>query len=183
MSMGMSPPVLVDELLAYLFDGQWPVLAQPMRTWLTASRRFTAFVDSFRTKIRKKIRVMQKRESSLDLRLELETAYLLLQERSLSVIYEPLLSEKSRGPDFAVSFTTSTDFMVEVTRLRVIQVREQDLENQLHEAVCSKLGQMVAGQANILLVGVERAPLPSDVLHAAMLHLQQRAERNDPTIL
>src|ERR1051325_10195105 len=138
----MSTPILVDELLTYLFDGQPHLLAQlaqPMGRWLAESRRFTAFVDDFRNKIRKKIRVTQERESLLDLRLELETAYLLLQERSLSLVYEPLLSGKSRGPDFAMSFTTSTAFMLEVTRLRSAPERESAipniLENQLVDAV------------------------------------------------
>src|SRR5512142_2221918 len=110
--------MLSDELLAYLFDNLPHLLAAPMGTWLASSRRFAAFVDAFRTKIRKKLRSTQEKESLLDLRLELETAYLLLQERSLSLIYEPLPTGQVRGPDFAVSFTTSMTFMVEVTRLR-----------------------------------------------------------------
>ena len=81
--------MLIDELLTYLFDGQPHLLAAPLAAWLASSRRFTAFVTDFRTKIRKKLRATQERESLLDLRLELETAYLLLRERSFSVVYEP----------------------------------------------------------------------------------------------
>ena len=81
--------MLTDELLTYVFDGQSHLLAQPMATWLASSRRFTAFVTTFRDKIRKKLRVTQDQESLLDLRLELETAYVLLQERPLSLVYEP----------------------------------------------------------------------------------------------
>ncbi len=81
----------IDDLLTYLFDGQTHVLTDEMRAWLFASRRFTSFVTTFRDKIRKKLRVRQDQASLLDLRLELETAYLLLREKSLSVMYEPQL--------------------------------------------------------------------------------------------
>ena len=110
--------MLTDELLDYLFDGHSHVLFDATDTWLGSSRRFAAFVNSFRDKIWKKIRVTKDTESILDLRLELETAYLLLQESRLNLVYEPQMSEKVRAPDFAVTFTTSVTFMLEVTRLR-----------------------------------------------------------------
>ena len=92
-----------------------------MATWLASSRRFAAFVTTFRDKIRKKFRATPDQEGLLDLRLELETAYLLLKEQSLSLVYEPEQSGQGRSPDFAVTFTTSLTFMVEVTRLRASQ--------------------------------------------------------------
>ncbi len=73
-SLSTSPAMLTDELLAYVFDGQSHLLAEPMAAWLASSRRFAAFVASFRDKIRKKVRATQEQESLLDLRLELETA-------------------------------------------------------------------------------------------------------------
>jgi hypothetical protein len=76
----MNTAMLTDELLSYLFDEQPHLLPQPMAPWLASSRRFTAFATTYRDKIRKKVRVTQDQESRLDLRLELETAYLLLQE-------------------------------------------------------------------------------------------------------
>jgi len=109
--------MLVDELLTYLFDGKPHFLAAPMATWLVSSRRFTAFVNTHHNKIRKKLRVAQETESLRNLQLELETAYLLLRERSLSLEYEPQHPELGRSPDFAVNFTTSLTFMVEATRL------------------------------------------------------------------
>lgn len=115
--------MLIDELLTYLFDGQSHPLTTPIETWLASSRRFTAFVTTFRAKIRKKLRTIQEQESLPDLRLELETAYLLLQERPLSLVYEPPQCGQARCPDFAVTFTTSLTFMVEVTRLRAVQKR------------------------------------------------------------
>ena len=49
--------------------------------------------------------------------------------------------------------------------------------------MCSKLGQLLPQRRNILLVGVEAPGLTQDTLRATMLHLQQRAERNDATIV
>jgi hypothetical protein len=189
--------MLVDELLTYLFDEQPHLLAAPLATWLTASRRFATFATDFRTKIRKKLRATQEIESLLDLRLELETAYLLLQERSFSLVYEPQRGGQSRGPDFAVTFTTSMLFMVEVTRLRLAQDSPRDpataqepapflppaparllAEERLAELVCSKLSQLSSQRSNVLLVEVEGPRLTSDTLRAAMIHLQRRAERN-----
>lgn len=194
--------MLNDELLTYLFNGKSHFLAAPMATWLSSSRRFTAFVTTFRAKIRKKLRVTQEIESLLDLRLELEAAYLLLQEPTLSLVYEPLPIGQMRGPDFAVTFTTSRHFIVEVTRLRMVKDSMRDLEQaqagtlpsqnapirslveeQLADMVCSKLGQLLPQCINILLVGVETPDLTQDSLRAAMLHLQQRAERNDATVV
>ena len=186
--------MLIDELLTYLFDGQAHPLTQPMATWLITSRRFMAFVTANRDKIRKKVRVAPDPETVLDVRLELETAYILLQERSLSLVYEPQPLGQSRRPDFAVTYTTSLTFMVEVTRLRTdptsipTEATEQPvvtppphivLGERLADTVCSKLGQLLPQRSNVLLVGVETQHLTSADLRSAMLRLQQRAERND----
>lgn len=176
----------IDELLHYLFDGQSHILAAPMTAWLGSSRRFTAFVNTFRDKIRKKLRVTQDQETLYDLRLELETAYLLLQERNLSVAYEPQHARPGRSPDFAVNFTTSLTFMVEVTRLRggakemMVSSDNGPLEEErLADAICSKLGQLLPQRSNVLILGVE-VPLPSQKdLQALMLRIQQRAEARD----
>lgn len=179
---------LTDELLGYLFDGQLHPLTTPMTSWLIDSRRFTAFVNTFRDKIRKKLRTMQEPERLHDLQLELETAYLLLRERSLSVVYEPQLGQ-IRCPDFAVSFTTSLTFMVEVTRLRSIQKQisaDTDplvVSERLADTMCEKLGQLLPQRSNVLLIGVD-TPCPThNDLNAALLSVQQRAERNDSVFL
>ena len=194
----MSTAMSIDELLTFIFNDQPHLLATPMATWLAASCRFTAFVADFRTKIHKKLWATPEIESLLDLRRELETAYLLLRERSFSLVYEPQRSGQTRGPDFTVTFTTSLLFIVEVTRLRLIQYSLRSLdriegsapflptaptrsltEERLAEIVCSKLGQLPPQRSNVLLVQVEDARLTSDVLRAAMIHLQRRAERNE----
>ena len=83
--MRKTESVNVAELFAYLFDGQAHTLASPMSTWLDSSRRFSAFASASRDKIRKKLRVTKDSETLYDLQLELETAFLLLQERALSL--------------------------------------------------------------------------------------------------
>ncbi len=181
--------MLTDELLSYLFDGKPHLLSASMKTWLVSSRRFTGFVTLFRNKIRKKLRVTQDRETLYDLRLELETAFLLLEERSLSVMYEPEQNRQVRSPDFAVTFTTSLTFMVEVTRLRALPRGatlsfDNDIPieaERLADAICSKLGQFLPRRSNVLIVGVDDVSLSQSDLQAVMLRLQQRAERSiDP---
>lgn len=176
--------MLIDELLIYLFDGQPHLLAEPMEAWLSSSRRFAAFADSFRDKIRKKLRVTRDPETLNDLQLELETAYLLLRERSLSLVYEPEHASRGRRPDFAVTYTTSVTFMVEVTRLRKAPSAESSLTpsaelERLADAVCSKLGQFMPQRSNVLILGVEALHLTPSVLQAMMLRIQQRAEQNN----
>src|SRR5574341_159340 len=173
--------MLTDDLLTYLFNGRSHLLVHPMATWLASSRRFAAFVTTFRDKIRKKLRTMQDQESLLDLRLELETAYLLLQERSLSLVYEPEQSKSIRSPDFAVTFTTSLTFMVEVTRVQANP--KNTVDARLANTISSKLSQLLPQRSNILLVGVEAMDLTPSDIRTAMLSIQQRVEGNDATFL
>jgi hypothetical protein len=173
----------VDELLTYLFDGQPHSLAASMSTWLGSSRRFTAFVTTFRDKIRKKLRTTQDREMLQDLRLELETAYLLLQEQQFNLVYEPQC-EQRRCPDYAVTFTTRLTFMIETTRLRSVLLPDIPFTTAtgaepLADTIYSKLGQLPAGHSNVLIVGVDSLHLTQSDLQAVMLRIQQRAERSD----
>ena len=170
--------MLIDELLTSLFDRQAHLLAGPMATWLDSSRRFTDFVNTHRTKIR----TTQDAETLHDLQLELETAYLLLREKSLSLKYEPQHPELGRSPDFEVSFTTSLTFMVEVTRMRGI-LAGQLFSERFSDLVWSKLGQLLAQRSNVLLVGVEATPLSQSDIHAIMLRIQHRVEANDASIV
>jgi hypothetical protein len=175
-----SAVLQVDELLAYLFDGQAHFLAPSMTAWLASSRRFAALVTAFRDKIRKKIRTSQEQETRLDLHLELETAYLLLREQPFSLVYEPPCGQ-ARCPDLAVTYTTRLTFMVEITRSRAVQ-KGLAVGDSIADTLCSKLGQFIPQHSNILIVGVDDPTLTPGELHAAMLRLQQRAERNDPAL-
>ncbi|MGE5465086.1 MAG: hypothetical protein ACM3PS_17105 [Syntrophothermus sp.] len=174
----------IDELQSYLFDGQPHSLAPAMQKWLVSSRHFSAFVTTFRDKIRKKLRTTRDPETLQDLRLELETAYLLLQEQPFNLVYEPQC-EQRRCPDFSVTFTTRLTFMVEITRLRTVLLPDLPFTTAtgiepLADTICSKLGQLIPRHSNVLIVGVDSLHLTQSDLQAAMLRIQQRAERNDP---
>jgi hypothetical protein len=190
-----------EDLLTYLFDGRSNLLFQPMAGWLGSSRRFAAFATAFRDKIRKKIRTTHDPKSVRSLQLELQTAYLLLREPSLSLEYEPEQSKGARSPDFGVTFTTSLTFMLEVTRVQTagnmaaetpkkppasppgITSAYPPAAARLADAVAGKLGQLLPQCGNILLVAIEAPQLiPSDVRNA-MFALQQLAERSDAMFL
>jgi hypothetical protein len=104
------------DLIAYVFEGQPHLLSEALMQWMEASSRFTDFVETYRDKIRKKIRVTREPESVLDLFVELEVAHCLLNDRRLVVAYEPYASSKRRGPDFAVTYRAN---------LLVIHTREE----------------------------------------------------------
>jgi len=161
------------ELLAYLNDNGSPLEAELQR-WLE-SKRWEAFATVHRDKIRKKLRETRDAAALGDLRAELETAYLLLGEPRLSVVYEPLGRSRGPAPDYAVSYTTSLTVMLEVTRLR-------DLE-RLGEVVAAKLRQLAPGYPNVLLVWLAQAPASAPDLPAAMLRLKQRIEAGEQLLL
>jgi hypothetical protein len=175
------------DLLAYLFEGQSAqeaaeLLAAELGQWLLASSRFTAFVDTYRDKIRKKIRVNREPESVLDVRSELEVAYRLLNDRRLAVAYEPYASAKIRGPDFSVTYRDNLVFNIEVARMRVEAALAGDtpeheprpgaeaapdrarLEERILRIVLDKLGQMQPGLPNLLIIHTH-----PDIAHLADL--------------
>jgi hypothetical protein len=195
--------MVVDELLTYLFDDPAHFLAASLAAWMTASPRFTAFVATYRDKIRKKIRGMRDAEGLRDLLLELETAYLLLQERRFAVAYEPYGKGKARSPDFSVTFRTRVTFNVEVTRMRVSNrsqrlnaeaisadhnAAEQPLFDMEHESsrladiVCGKLGQMLPNMINLLVIIADSSAACDLDVGEAMRRLKTRAESNDTSL-
>ena len=115
--------------------------------------------------------------------LELETAYLLLQERKFSLEYEPQLQGQPRQPDFAVSYTTHSTLMLEVTRLR-LQTGTPPLfkPERLADTICGKLGQLLPQRSNVLLIG-SPVRVTQDELRTVMTGLQGRAERGDATLI
>ncbi|MGB8984164.1 MAG: hypothetical protein WCC12_20020, partial [Anaerolineales bacterium] len=137
------------DLTAYLFEGQPHPLSAELARWMDASPRFTLFVETYRDKIRKKVRLARDPETVLDLRGELEVARCLLADRRLEVAYEPYASAKRRGPDFAVTYRTNTVFNVEVARMRTDPSRK---EERFLRLLLYKLGQMQAGMSNLLAV-------------------------------
>jgi hypothetical protein len=173
-----------DSLLDHLFADTNDMLYEQMAVWLASSRRFAAFVRDNQNKIRKKLRVTSDPDRLLDLKLELETAFLLLQERTLSVAYEPQQHGHARSPDFTVTFTTSLSFMVEVTRHKINPSADSSsVTERLSEMLVGKLGQLVPRHSNVLIVGLEAFALTTCELSSTMRSMQQHAERNDARIL
>ena len=172
--------MVVHELLTYVFGDTTPVLAAHCAEWMASSRRFKAFVETYRDKIRKKNRSIQDEEGRRDLQVELATAYLLLQERRFVVEYEPYGVGKQRGPDFRVTFKTHIHFNVEVTRIRgpsrEQRAREPEDYPKLAATVCDKLGQMPPSMSNILVLAVDGAPYSATDIANAMRLLKIRAD-------
>lgn len=140
--------MLVDELVQFVFEGTAPSLSAPFTEWVSSSRRFRAFAEDNASKIRKKVRVASDADQLLDVRVELETAYALLQGRQFEIAYEKHASSSGRGPDFAVMFRTHTPLNIEVTRPRL----DNAVANKLMESICDKVGQMPAGAINVLVI-------------------------------
>ncbi|MCC6166942.1 MAG: hypothetical protein IT329_06905 [Caldilineaceae bacterium] len=111
------PQSTLQQMRAALFDDSPHTLAQPFEDWLTSSKSFALFVQTYQQKIRKKIRMSRDDEELYNLYCELRTAYLLVQEPKFAVAYEPYTKQQGRSPDFSVTYRTHTTFHVEVTRL------------------------------------------------------------------
>jgi hypothetical protein len=171
-----------DNLIDYLFGGQPHLLSGTLRQWMEASTRFTAFVETYRDKIRKKIRLAHGPESALDLRGELEVAYCLLGDRRLALAYEPYASAKRRGPDYAVTYRDNLVFNIEVARLRVDKSwigAASDLarkEERIVRILLDKLGQMQPGMANLLAIQTQEELRSAIDLGRLMQEVKTRVE-------
>jgi hypothetical protein len=136
-----------DELQRFLFAGSQHRLQTQVGAWLVELPRFRAFVEAHRDKIRKKARMMREEESRLDLLVELGMGYRLLHEKRFTLAYELFAENKTRGPDYVVTYTTKFTFTVEVTRLRFAcdVARWADV-------ICEKLRQLPPAQPNVVVV-------------------------------
>jgi hypothetical protein len=185
------------DLIETLFDGQSQdrfaeapqsdlALSGELRQWMEGSPRFTAFIETYRDKVRKKIRVTRDPESILDLRCELEVAACLLSDRRLEAAYEPYASEKRRGADFAVTYRTNLVFNIEVARIRSEEGEPDSIdlgrkEERITRILLDKLGQMQPGMANLLVIHV-RPEVAQLIDLGRLLHaLKVRAEGKDPS--
>jgi hypothetical protein len=186
----VQPPMTKQaDLIAYVFEGlrSSPApLSSSLAGWMDASARFTGFVETYRDKIRKKIRVSREPESLLDLRSELEAAYCLLNDRRVAVAYEPYASAKQRGPDFAITYRANLVFNIEVARIRVerSEVEGIDLprkEERIIHILLDKLGQMQPGNPNLLVIHTSQELVSSIALGRLMQTVKTRAEKNDPS--
>jgi hypothetical protein len=183
------------ELVEYVFDGQPHPLSGVLLGWMESSARFTAFLETYQDKIRKKIRLARDPESGLDLQCELEVAYCLLQDRRLDLVYERYASAKRRGPDFTVTYRTNLAFNIEVTRLRVEGDEGGDTlgdvsgtnratnlsrqEERIQRILLAKLGQMQPSIANLLVIHTSNQLAQSIDLSRLIQELKIRVEVNE----
>jgi hypothetical protein len=176
----MSRTLSINELLDELFADKQHPLSLPFRQWLDTSKRFKLFAETYRAKIRAKIRGLRDAESLRDLAFELETAYWLHEEPRLTVAYEQQFPGQARRPDFAVRFTTKFTFSVEVTRIRPAPDDDAEREsNKVQYVIASKLPQMLPGMINLLVIGADNKLVLNSDLPAVMLQLKKRAEAKD----
>ena len=180
-----------SNLLPYIFTNTRLPLAVQFSHWVQASPRFRAFAETYRDKIRKKVRGITEAEGYHDLQVELAAAYFLVQERRFLVEYEKYGVGKQRGPDFSITYKTHIRFDVEVTRLRGSQVGVAPEPGKLANTLCVKLKQLPPSMINVLVLAADDAPYseedPSTAsaqalengLRSAVTLLQERAERKD----
>lgn len=171
---------LIPEVLGHLFDGSGELtheLRARCESWCVSSPRFLAFALAHRDKIRKKIRTSAGMEGLRDLQLELDIAYRLLRERRLAVVYEAYKADKTRGPDFTVSYTTRYTFNIEVRRLRGTPTLAR-----WTDAFCDKLHQLPPSSANFVVFGTEGGG-DGFALESVMKHIRALAESKDAAFL
>jgi hypothetical protein len=176
--------MLIPELLQYIFEGKQHFLSAEFETWMKRSRRFRAFAETHRAKIRKKLRNLRDEQGLRDVYVELATAHWLSSDLRFTIEYEQYGLGKVRAPDFTVTFRTHTLFNVEVTRLRVSRTNTEAVDlsdlltNKLMEAVCDKLGQMPPSSINLLMITSD-VIIPENTLIRALTQLRALAEQKE----
>lgn len=171
-----------SDLIKYMFDNKSNLLAKELLAWMENSPRFAAFAETYRDKIRKKIRVAKDSEGLLDLRGELEVANHLLGDRRLDVEYEPYASGKGRGADFAVSYRANLKFNVEIARMHAHELEFADTrrnEERVLRIVLEKLGQMQTNMPNLLVIHVHEKVAKGIELGKLMQEIRNKADRGE----
>ena len=174
--------MLFDELIAYIFREQDQALGLQFTEWARASPRFRAFAETYRDKIRKKIRGLNDEAGLRDLLFELEIAHLLLQEKRFVVEYEKGGVGKQRSADFQVTFRTNLVFNVEVKHIRFSAHDQRSAQQEfgkLANIVCQKIGQLAPGMINLLVLSYEQDHVDGFDGPAALLQLRRVAEHKD----
>lgn len=157
-----------------LIDGsEGDPMAGEIAGWLADSRRFRAFVEAHRDKIRKKLRGAMDPEARRDVRAELGAAHLLLADRRIELAFEAYGSGKG-GPDFTVHFRGERSFNLEVTRLRG-EPGAAGYGGQL----LAKLRQLPPSVPNAVLIAIEGDSAGEFDADAAMSALRVRATAQD----
>jgi len=171
-----------DELIDYIFAGQTHPFAAQFAEWAADSARFRAFAETYRTKIRKKVRGIKDEPGLRDLQSELEVAYLLLHEHRFAVEYEKYGVGKQRSADFHVTFRANLPFNVEVKHIRFSAQEQRSTQQEfskLANTVCQKIGQLAPGMLNLLVLSYEHDRVDGFDGPTALLQLRRLAEQKD----
>ena len=171
-----------DELISFIFAGETHPFAAQFAEWAIESARFRVFAETYRTKIRKKIRGIKDEAGLRDLQFELEIAYLLLQERRFVVEYEKYGVGKQRSADFLVTFRANLPFNVEVKHIRFSEQEQRSAQQEfvkLANTVCQKIGQLAPGMINLLVLSYEHDRVDGFDGPTALVDLRRLAEQKD----
>ena len=178
MARSAAPSTTVARLAQDLFDGRLhdPV-AEEVSAWLAESRRFRAFVEVHRDKVRKKLRGATDAEARRDVWAELRVAHLLLAERRIELAFEAYGSGKG-GPDFTVTFRGERRFNLEVTR-----PRGSPGAASYGGPLLAKLRQLPPSAPNAVLVAIEGDSAAAFDVAGAIRALRARADAKDDAFL
>ena len=163
---------LVDHVTAGAVDQP---LADELTGWLTSSKRFRAFADTHRDKIRKKLRGATDAESRHDVRAELRVAHLLLADRHIELAFEAYGSTIG-GPDFTVAYRGERSVNLEVTRQR----RAPDA---VHGGpLLAKLRQLPPSAPNVVLIAIDGERADAFDVPGVVRSLIARADAKDDAL-
>lgn len=176
----MTRPTHAQRLSTYVLDGvgagaasDTEALADELTAWLRSSRRFRAWFEQRRDKIRKKLRAGGDPEGRRDVRAELAVARRLLSDPHIELDWETAGSQRG-GPDFRVTYRQAQQLNLEVTRAR----RLPD-EAAIISTVLVKLRQLPPSIANALIIVVEVHDAASIPVQAAIRAVRARADTRD----
>ena len=174
MTRTTAPGTAIERLVEHIFgDDRHDPMAEELAGWLAGSRRFRAFVEAHRDKIRKKLRGAADPEARRDVRVELCVAHLLLADRGIELAFEAYGSTKG-GPDFTVTHRGARAFNLEVTRQR----RAPDAAGQ-GGPLLAKLRQLPPSVPNAVLVAIEGDRADAFDVAAVTRALHARADGRD----
>jgi hypothetical protein len=174
MARATLPGTTVARLVGELLEGapQDP-MGEELAEWLAGSRRFRAFAEAHRDKIRKKLRYATDADARRDVRAELRVPQLLLADRRIELAFEAYGSGRP-GPDFTVTFRRERSFNLEVTRPR----RAPDAAGY-GGPLLPKLRQLPTSAPNALLLAIEGDDAEAFDVSAATRALRARADAKD----
>ncbi len=171
----------LDDLMNEIFDGKKSGLYPDFEGWVRGSRRFKAFAQVYRGKIRSKLRHLNDQGSMKDLHAELVTAATLLRDERFTLEYEKYAASRERGPDFTGTFKTHIFFNVEVRRIGRTDTDAGDAGAhiaKLMAVMLDKVDQMRRGMVNLLWL-VDEGEIAQEALARALQILRQLAENKD----